>query len=106
MTTRIPDRRHPIPQEQLASFCRRNGIRKLSLFGSVLHGSAGPDSDLDLLVEFAPEAEVGFFDMARMERELSALAGRRVDLRTPAELSRHFRHRVIEESRVQYAAAG
>lgn len=106
MTSQKISKKISIPREQLASFCQHNQIRKLSLFGSFLHGSAGPDSDLDLLVEFEPEAEVGFLDMARMERELTEMAGRRVDLRTPAELSRHFRDQVLQESQVQYAAAG
>lgn len=95
--------RLPLDRDALAQLCRRHGIRRLSLFGSVLKGSAGPDSDIDLLVEFAPEAKPSYFDLATIEEELSSLlAGRRVDLRTPPELSRHFRDQVLREAEVQY----
>ena len=63
-----------------------------------------PDSDVDVLVEFEPEARVGFFALARMEMELSELLGHRVDLNTPGFLSRYFRDQVLEEAEVQYAA--
>jgi uncharacterized protein len=95
-----------IPHEQLAQFCRANHIRKLSLFGSVLKGTARPDSDVDLLVEFEPDARPSLLDMARIEFELSAfLGGKRVDLRTAGDLSRYFRDEVIREAEVQYVAA-
>ena len=94
-----------IPHEQLAQVCRANHIRKLSLFGSVLKGTARPDSDVDLLVEFEPDARPSLLDMARIEYELSAfLGGRRVDLRTAGDLSRFFRDEVIREAEVQYVA--
>jgi len=80
-----------IPQETIAAFCRQNYIRRLSLFGSVLRDDFRPDSDIDVLVEFEPGAVVGLFDIARMERELSHLLGRKVDLRTPGDLSGYFR---------------
>ena len=93
-----------IPKEALSAFCREHGIRRLSLFGSAIHGDFGPDSDIDLLVEFADERVPGLFGIARMERELSALlGGRKVDLRTPEDLSRYFRQRILEEAQVQYA---
>jgi uncharacterized protein len=93
----------PLNQEILAQLCRRHGIRRLSLFGSVLKGTARPDSDVDLLVEFEPGAKPSYFDLAAIEEELSGLlAGRRVDLRTPPELSRHFRDQVLREAEVQY----
>src|SRR3954468_17243509 len=89
----------------LAELCRRHGIRKLSLFGSVLKGTARPDSDIDLLVEFEPEARPTLLDLAAMEEELARLlGGRRVDLRTPTELSRYFREAVLREAEVQYVA--
>ena len=88
----------------IADFCRRNHIVRLSLFGSVLREDFGPDSDVDMLVEFAPDAVVTLLDMARMEYELGRLIGRKVDLRTPQELSRYFRDKVIAEAVVQYAA--
>ena len=87
----------------IAVFCRRHQIRKLSLFGSVLRDDFGPDSDVDLLVEFEPGAVVGLLDMANMEFELSDVLGRKVDLRTPAELSRYFRDEVVRVAEVVYA---
>jgi uncharacterized protein len=87
---------------ELAEFCRRRHIRKLSLFGSTLRGNARPDSDVDLLVEFQPDSRVGLIQLARIERELSELIGRKVDLRTPADLSRYFRDEVLREAEVQY----
>lgn len=91
--------------EILREFCERHRIARLSLFGSALKGTARPDSDVDLLVEFQSGATPGFLGIAAMERELSTLlGGRRVDLRTPAELSRHFRDEVLREAAVQYAA--
>jgi predicted nucleotidyltransferase len=89
----------------LAALCRRRGIRRLSLFGSVLKGTARPDSDVDLLVEFEPDAVPGLLGLAAIELELSQLlGGRRVDLRTPQELSRYFREEVMRTAEVQYAA--
>ena len=94
----------PISDQALAAFCRRNGIRRLALFGSILRNDFRPDSDVDVLVEFEPDAVVGLFGMARIERELSSLIGRKVDLRTPDELSRYFRHHVLSQAQVRYAA--
>jgi predicted nucleotidyltransferase len=89
----------------LAELCRRHRVRKLSLFGSILKGTARPDSDVDLLVEFLPEARPTYFDLAEIEIELSALlGGRKVDLRTPAELSQYFRDEVLREAEEQYVA--
>ncbi len=90
----------------LASLCHRHQIRRLSLFGSVLRGEAGPDSDVDLLVEFSRDARPSFLDLAEIEQELSGLlAGRRVDLRTAEDLSRYFRDEVLREAEVQYESA-
>lgn len=90
----------------LAVLCRRHGIRRLSLFGSVLKGTARPDSDVDLLVEFEPDAKPSLFTLAAIEQEMSEqLGGRRVDLRTPQELSRYFRDEVLREAEVQYDSA-
>jgi predicted nucleotidyltransferase len=95
-----------IPAERVAEFCRRRHIRRLSVFGSALRDDFKPDSDVDLLVEFEPAQRVGFFDLVRMERELSQLmGGRKVDLRTPEDLSRYFRRDVIAGAKVQYDAA-
>ena len=93
-----------LPQDRVAEFCRRYHIRRLSLFGSVLREDFRPDSDVDMLVEFEPGHEPGFFGLARMERELSELLeGRKVDLRTPEDLSRYFRDEVLAGAEVRYA---
>jgi predicted nucleotidyltransferase len=92
-------------RDGLAEFCRRHSIERLSLFGSVLRGTARPDSDLDLLVEFAAGKEPGLIGLAAIEAELTALlGGRPVDLRTPQDLSPHFRGEVLRTAEVQYAA--
>ena len=93
-----------IPRDKLAVFCRRNHVRKLALFGSVLRDDFGPESDVDVLVEFEPGARVGLVKMAGLEIELSALLDRRVDLRTAPELSRHFRDEVVRGAEVLYVA--
>ncbi len=93
-----------MPKDRIAEFCRRNRIRRLSLFGSVLRDDFGPDSDVDVLVEFEPGTCVGlrFFEM---EAELCDILGRRVDLNTAGFLSRYFRDEVLAEAVVQYDAA-
>jgi len=100
----MTSQRIPISGEEIAGCCRRNGIRKLSLFGSVLTGRFSETSDVDLLVEFEPDQQIGYLRMAAMERELSQLFRRKVDLRTPEELSRYFRDDVVRAALVQYAA--
>lgn len=97
-------RRLGIPPERLADFCRRHHIRKLSLFGSVLNGTAGENSDIDLLVEFEPGCTPGLIELAAMENELSDVLGRKADMRTPADLGRRFRDEVLRHAEVQYAA--
>jgi len=93
-----------LPKEQIADFCRRRHIRRLAVFGSALHTDFNESSDIDILVEFEPEHSPGLFGMARMERELSALlGGRKVDLRTPEDLSRYFRQEVMNEAEVSTA---
>jgi len=91
-----------LPQAQVREFCVRHRIRKLSLFGSVLTPRFRNDSDVDVLVEFESGGVPGYFELAAMESELSDLLGRKVDLRTPEELSRYFRTRVMSEAVVQY----
>jgi hypothetical protein len=91
-----------IPEAEIAEFCRRNGIRRLSFFGSVLTDRFSDASDVDILVEFEPDRSVGYFGLAAMERELSEVVGRKVDLRTPDELSRYFRDDVLRAAQVQY----
>jgi hypothetical protein len=91
-----------IDREKIARFCRKHHIRKLALFGSVLRDDFGPDSDVDVLVEFEPNHVPGlaFFEM---ENELSEIIGRKVDLNTPGFISGYFRERVMAEAEVQYA---
>lgn len=94
-----------IPRDRLAAFCRAHGIRRLAIFGSALREDFRPDSDVDVLVEFEAGRTPTLFDIAEMQQELSALfGGRKVDLRTPGDLSRYFRRQVLEEAEVQYAA--
>jgi predicted nucleotidyltransferase len=96
--------RIPVDQEAIAAFCRRWKVAELSLFGSVLRDDFRPDSDVDVLVEFEPGFVPGLFGIERLEREMSALLGeRKVDLRTPQDLSRCFRQSVLDEAEVQYA---
>jgi predicted nucleotidyltransferase len=93
-----------VPDELIRVFCLRNGIKSLSLFGSVLRDDFRANSDVDVLIEFAPGNAAGLLAMARMERELSEIFGRKVDLRTPAELSSYFREEVLKHSETRYAA--
>ena len=93
-----------VPEEKIASFCRRNHIRRLAFFGSVLRDDFQADSDIDVLVEFE-EGHIPGLAFFGMERELSDLLGHKVDLNTPAFLSRYFRERVLDEAEVQYVAA-
>lgn len=93
-----------VDRERVEAFCRQRHIRSLALFGSALRPDFGPESDIDVLVEFEPAHVPGLFGIARMERELSALfGGRKVDLRTAEDLSRYFREDVLREAEVQYA---
>ena len=93
-----------IPEAEIAKVCQRNGIRKLALFGSVLTDRFSESSDIDVLVEFRPDSHVGFFRLADIESDLSRLlGGRRVDLRTPMDLSRHFREQVVRDALAVYA---
>lgn len=99
------DRSHiAIDRESLAGFCRRNHIRRLALFGSVLRDDFRPESDIDVLVEFEPGHVPGLRFFA-LEQELSRIFGRKVDLNTPGFLSPYFRGRVLAEAEVQYVAA-
>jgi predicted nucleotidyltransferase len=99
---------HPslnIDPSTLARFCATHHIRRLSLFGSQLKGTAGPDSAVDLLVEFDPQDIPGLFAVAGMEIELGDLLGRKVELRTVEDLSRYFRDEVVQTAEAQYVAA-
>ena len=93
-----------LPERKIAEFCKKNRIRKLSVFGSALREDFNPDSDVDILVEFEPEARVGMIGLAGMEIELSKIIGKKVDLNTPGFLSKYYREEVLSESVVQYDA--
>jgi uncharacterized protein len=99
---------HPslnLDEATVTRFCEAHHIRRLALFGSQLKGTARPDSDIDLLVEFDPAHIPGLLGIAAMEIELSdLLGGRKVDLRTPGDLSRYFRDDVVKTAEVQYAS--
>ena len=90
--------------DELAAFCRRHHIRRLSFFGSVLREDFRADSDIDVLVEFLPAHVPGLAFFA-IQDALTRLFGRRVDLHTPASLSKYFRDKVLSEAQVQYDAA-
>jgi uncharacterized protein len=92
-----------LSSEKIAQFCRSNRIRKLAFFGSVLRDDFGPQSDVDVLVEFEPDARVGFFELYDLEQELSGiLGGRKVDINTPRSLSKYFRDAVMATAEVKY----
>jgi predicted nucleotidyltransferase len=92
-----------IPRELIFEFCQRNHIRRLALFGSVLRGDFGPDSDVDVLVDFESGHRVGFAFIA-LQDELSSILGRQVDLNTQADLSRYFRDEVARTALQIYPA--
>ena len=92
-----------VDRGRIAEFCRRHRIRRLALFGSVLRSDFGPESDVDVLVEFEAGQEPGLMRLSGMERELSLILGRQADLRTPEDLSRLFRDEVAATAEVQYA---
>ena len=102
MTTTI---RIDVPREQIADFCQRHHIRRLSLFGSVLRDDFSPESDVDVLVEYDPKHVPGLFGFVGAELELSQiLGGRRVDMRTPASLKRYWRDEVLAEALTVYVS--
>ena len=93
-----------VSRAAIARFCKANGIRRLAIFGSALRDDFGPESDIDVLVEFEPNRIPGLLGVAGMELELSKLfSGRQVDLRTPEDLSPYFRQDVLDAAEVQYA---
>ena len=93
-----------VDQDKVAEFRRRHHIRKFAFFGSVLRDDFRPDSDVDVLIEFDPEYRLGLFELMRMQQEFSDMIGREADFRTPEDLGRYMRDRVVSESEVQYAA--
>ncbi len=101
----MEDARLPLDRDKIAAFCRRHGIRRLGLFGSVLRDDFRRDSDVDVLVEFQPGSRTGlaFFDM---QDELSEIIGRAVDLNTPGFLGPQIREQVLRGIQDVYVAAG
>lgn len=98
-----------IPKERLAAFCRANGVKRFAIFGSALREDFGPESDVDVLVEFEPGCTPGLLGVAGMERELSGLfGGRKVDLieRSAVEASRNYirRESILRSAETIYAA--
>ena len=93
-----------IPRERIEAFCRAHGIRRLALFGSVLRDDFGPESDIDVLIEFQPGVRVGLA-FIRLQDELSEILGHKVDLNTPGSISRYFRDEVLDEAEELYVAA-
>ncbi len=91
-----------LSEKAINDFCQRYPIRRLSLFGSVLRDDFTPDSDVDVLVEFEPNAGIGYFELVEMQDELNAIFGRSVDLLTPGALSQRFRANVLASAQVIY----
>ena len=92
-----------IPKDLIKAFCKKHHIRRLSIFGSALRQDFRSDSDIDVLVEFHQDYIPGFIKLAGIEIELSNILGRKVDLRTPEDLSRYFREEVLNSAEIQYA---
>ena len=92
-----------LPEDKIREYCAGQPIRRLSVFGSAARDELRPESDIDLLVEYFPDAPVGYLTMARQARELSEIVGRSVDLATPNSLSRYLREDVLESARLIYA---
>ena len=102
MTAIVENIIEKIHSRAVKSLCKKYNIARLALFGSALRDDFGPKSDIDLLVEFVKDKTPGMFGMANLELELSKLLKRKVDLRTPAELSQYFRADVMNQAQVQF----
>lgn len=94
----------PITDEQLSAFCRRHHIREMALFGSVLRSDFGRQSDIDVLIEFDPNAKIGLLAYAAVQRELSELLRRPVDLVTRRGLKPLIAQEILDSAQVVYAA--
>ena len=95
-----------LPLEAIRAYCNQRPIRRLSLFGSALRADFGPDSDIDMLIEYAPEAKIDAFAILRQQADLCELIGRPVDLGTPQTLSPYIRQEVIESAEPLYDVDG
>lgn len=94
-----------IPEKQLGQFCLKWKVKELSLFGSVLRDDFRPDSDIDVLVSFAPNAPWSLFDLAQMQEELKGIWGREIDLVEKEALRNPFRkHEILNHREIVYAA--
>jgi predicted nucleotidyltransferase len=91
-----------LTKDQIIRFCQKNHIKKMALYGSALRDDFGPDSDIDVLVNFDMSYPIGLMTVSKIELELSDIIGRKVDLRTPEDLSRYFRDKVVAEAEVLY----
>jgi predicted nucleotidyltransferase len=91
-----------LPLNEIIEFCQQQPIAQLSLFGSILRDDFHAESDVDMLVKFIPDSKVGYFELVGMEMELTKIVGRKVDLRTPGELSKYFRQRVLDAAETIY----
>ena len=91
-----------LSKDQIAEFCKKNHIKKFAFYGSILRDDFRPNSDIDVLVDFDQEAKMDLIRMAEIEIELSDIVGKRVDMRTPQDLSKYFRDKVVREADVQY----
>ena len=94
-----------LSEDKIKDFCQHNRIRRLSLFGSVLREDFGPESDIDVLVEFEPGANVGLITLAGMEIELGQILGYKVEIHTVKGLNPHFRDEALDQAEVQYEQA-
>jgi predicted nucleotidyltransferase len=94
-----------IPEDKIVEFCRRRKVTELALFGSVLRDDFGPDSDIDVLVTFAPDCGWSLFDLAQIQEELKGIFQREVDLVEKEGLRNPFRrHEILKHIKVVYAA--
>ena len=91
-----------LPKEQIAEFCRRNAIRKLALFGSILGDDFRPESDVDVLVDFTPEAKVNFFRFVEIQDNLQRMLNREIDLHTAQSLGPRIRSGILASAEVIY----
>lgn len=95
-----------LPIEEISQLCRKYRVRELALFGSALRDNFTAHSDVDILVEFEPDAQVGFLTLTRMQRELSSLLHRKVDLVPKGGLKPKIRQAVLSSTEVLYEARG
>jgi len=93
-----------LPSDRIADICKRYGVRELAVFGSAARGDLRPDSDVDILVDFEPDARMGVVKFASLSEELEGLVGRKVDLVTKTGLKQRVRSEVLAEAQLVYSA--